>query len=154
MVLVSLGLNAQTHIPVMQAFDGRYNKVKGVSISIIQQSKDCYYSITVEGNKKIIRQILEMVKKTETMTENKNVEINKDNTRIMMNIPVIVKDSGTIDSKKSNKKDRGDFSTKETEGRASLKKSDVTILVEHKEKKPELTIVIVSQYPISKLTIP
>ena len=153
-ILTWVGVTAETRLPVMQAFDGRYDRVKGVSISIIQQTGDCYYSITVEGNKKIIRQILEMVKETEAMINDKSIDIYKVNSKTMMNIPVIVNDSHTNDCSKTNKKDRGEVSTKEPEKMESPKKSDITIVVEHKEKKPELTLFIVSQYPVSKLTIP
>ena len=73
-------------IPLMQAFDGRYYKEEGVSITEITQPSNYYYAIDVEGNKKIINQLVTWFKATEEIAENVTRRISNGNYNVVLNI--------------------------------------------------------------------
>lgn len=73
-------------IPLMQAFDGRYNDSKGISISIIEQPDNYFYSIYVKNNSSIISQLIEWVKETEKLADSKVNDIYNGNYSILLNI--------------------------------------------------------------------
>lgn len=74
------------NIPLLQAFDGRYNDLKDTKISLIEQPNNYYYSIKVENNPEVISQILKWEEETEKEASNKVTTIKDGVRRIVLNI--------------------------------------------------------------------
>lgn len=78
-----VGMAQTKPIPLTNAFDGRYNDLKGVSISLIEQPGNYYYSIDVKDNPEIVAQILKWTDETEKEASNKVTNI-KDGKRVIV----------------------------------------------------------------------
>lgn len=74
-------------VPLYNAFDGRYNKEKGVTISEITQPNNYYYSIQVYENPKIISQLLSWADSSEKLANSINKSISSGFYNIVYQIP-------------------------------------------------------------------
>lgn len=73
-------------IPLLQAFDGRYNELKDTKIILVDQPGNYYYSIEVENNPEVISQILKWAEETEKEATNKVTSIKDGMRKIVLNI--------------------------------------------------------------------
>lgn len=74
-------------IPLCQAFDGRYNNSKGVSIYKVKQKGNYYCSMEVKNNPAIAEQLQKWAKETEKLAESVSTEISNGTHSIVLYIP-------------------------------------------------------------------
>lgn len=84
--LSMLGLSAQNpDIPLLQAFDGRYNNEHGVKITEVTQPSNYYYGIDVKDNPSVIAQLKEWFDQTSKKAVNVNKNISEGKIMIVLN---------------------------------------------------------------------
>lgn len=74
-------------LPLYRAFDGRYNKEKGVTISEISQSGNYYYSIHVNNNENIARQLIQWAEASKKFSNSISTSISNGNYNIIFQVP-------------------------------------------------------------------
>ena len=88
LLMTFVGASAQTStLPLFQAFDGRYNDKKGVTIYEVKQPGNYYYSIDVKDNPDIIRQLEIWTEETEKLSNGMNKTISEGNIWEVFFIP-------------------------------------------------------------------
>lgn len=71
-------------LPLLKAFDGRFNNEKGVTIREISQPQNYYYSIDVEENPEVVKDIIEWSEETQKFANSLSKSINNGNYSIIL----------------------------------------------------------------------